>query len=394
MMSCLRYDSGTLSGPEMTQEGYLRCWATIARTGVQTYIRGDGSKVVEYRSPEEVGNVDALASFAGKVVTLEHPSEGPLTSENTAKYAVGFTDSEVVFDGKYVRVRMTITDSNAIKSVLDGKTTECSGGYRSAVIDSAGVDPEGNRYDAVQTMIRGNHVAITEKARAGRVTRLHLDSADAVAETAEHVSPTASTPMAKIKIRDAEYEVSEAVALAYTTAQREDQAKLDSLKSDKEAAIAERDAVQAKFDSLQGESDELKTRVDSLKSELDQEKSTRLDSDAINKLVDQRIALIQSAQLHLDSDFDYSGKSEREIREAVIVKIHGDSVDLKEKSDAYIEARFDSILEFTNPNEDLRQAIGTAFNKDSADSNSDSGRASYVKSLETAWQQPSTKGAN
>jgi uncharacterized protein len=400
-MHGLRYDTGALSGPERTEEGYLRCWATIARTGIQRYKRADGSELVEYRPESEVGNVDSLSSFAGKAITYEHPPE-LLNTANTSKYQVGFTDSEIVFDGKFVRVRMTITDADAIASVESGATPEVSAGYQVDLDETPGVSPEGHRYDAVQRVIRGNHVALTRKGRAGSNVKVHLDANDAVALTTDS-PPITKGPMAKINIAGAEYEVSEAVAVAYTSAQREDaaehQRKLDTIEQQKTAVTAERDQLQANLDSLTGTHDELKSRVDSLTAELDEAKAARTDSGVdVDSLVKARLELIQKAQAILDSEFDFAGKSDREVREAVIKTVHGDSIELSERTDAYVEARFDAVIDL-NANRDssagLRGAIGEAFRADSAERNDGmKSRKKYKDALSEEWKQPVRKGGN
>ena len=40
--TCFRYDVAPIDRYELTPEGYLRAWATIARTGVQHYTAADG----------------------------------------------------------------------------------------------------------------------------------------------------------------------------------------------------------------------------------------------------------------------------------------------------------------------------------------------------------------
>jgi hypothetical protein len=47
--TCFRYDVAPIDKYELTPEGYLRAWATIARTGVQMYTDADGSIRREYR---------------------------------------------------------------------------------------------------------------------------------------------------------------------------------------------------------------------------------------------------------------------------------------------------------------------------------------------------------
>jgi len=71
--TCFRYDVAPIEKYELTPEGYLRCWSTIARTGVQMYTDADGSVRREYRPETEVASPESLASFAGKAITLEHP---------------------------------------------------------------------------------------------------------------------------------------------------------------------------------------------------------------------------------------------------------------------------------------------------------------------------------
>lgn len=393
----------------MTPEGYLRCWATIARTGIQKYKRADGSESFEYRPVSEVGNVDSLATFAGKAVTLEHPPE-LLTSENTEKYQVGFTDSEVVFDGAFVKVRMTITKADAIASVLDGSTAETSAGYEVELEQSPGLTPEGNRYDAIQRKIEGNHVALTKRGRAG-VTKVHLDSDDAVAVATLTDNP-ATKNMAQINIAGAVYEVSEAVAAAYISAGRaqadEFKQKLDSAEAEKVAVQAERDQVKANLEATAGTGDELRSRVDSLTAELAEAKAAvetaeaaRNDSEGedINALVEARLELIQVANPHLDSEFDFAGKSDREIKEAVIKQVHGDTLDLSERDDTYVSARFDALIELADVIDSsmaLRNRIAAAHRSDSegAASKRDGAKGKYKERLMDAWQQNPKKGAN
>lgn len=401
-MHGLRYDTGAICGPEKTDEGYLRCWATIARTGTQRYKRADGSEIVEYRPEAEVGNVDSLSSFAGKAVTFEHPSE-LLNTTNTNQYQVGFTDNEIVFDGKYVRVRMTITDAEAIAAVESGVTPEVSAGYQVDLDLTPGETPEGHRYDAVQRCIRGNHVALTRKGRAGSNVKVHLDTNDAVALATEF-SPTAKKPMAKINIAGAEFEVSEAVAVAYTSAQRDDaatqQQKLDSVEQQNQALVTERDQLKEQLDTLAGTSDELKARVDALTTELNDAATARTDSVVdVDTLVASRLDLIQKSQAHLDAEFDFTAKSDREVREAVIKAVHGDALELTERTDAYIEARFDAVVDLASNLDStipLRQHLVAALRSDSNTVNDGkkAARSQYLNDLGQAWQKPAIKGAN
>ena len=150
-----------------TPEGYLVCVDSIlSRTGKQTYSRdelfkdGCTDEVEVERSAEEVFSEKTLASFENKPLTIEHPEED-VTPANHNKYSVGFIrdvkrgkdGSEDVMLGTIV-----VTDAEAIELIETGKLKELSCGY------DCDIEDEDNPQ---QRNIRGNHVALCEKGRAG-----------------------------------------------------------------------------------------------------------------------------------------------------------------------------------------------------------------------------------
>lgn len=209
--------------------------------------------------------------------------------------------------------------------------------------------------------------------------------------------------MAKIIIAGAEYEVSEGVALAYTTAQRSDEAeqklKLDAVETSKSTMEAQRDDLQVQLDASTGLVDELKAKVDSLTADLEAVNNQRSDSD-VDTLVAARLSLINKVQTILDSEFDFAGKTDRQIQEAVITAVHGDSVKLEERTDAYVEARFDAVIELSegaDSSATLRQSVSAALRSDAACSmgTKKDARSQYMRDLEASWSNSSstTKGA-
>src|SRR4029077_20364890 len=122
-------------------------------------------KVRGYRSPEAVFSPDAVHSYTPLPITLEHPGM-PVSAANWKKHAVGETGDEVLRDGGTVRVPMMLRDSKAIQLVKDGKR-QLSVGYGCDLSWGDGVTPEGEQYNAVQSNIRANHLAIVTQARGG-----------------------------------------------------------------------------------------------------------------------------------------------------------------------------------------------------------------------------------
>ena len=387
--TCFRYDVAPIEKYETTPEGYLRCWSTIARTGVQMYTDSDGSIRREYRPEVEVASPESLASFAGKAITLEHPPV-LLDSANTKDYQIGFSGTEVVYDDGFVRAVMTITDKDAIERIMRGDAKEVSAGYRVSYNPTPGVTDSGENYDGIQTGISGNHIAVVRRGRAGPQVKLHLDRLDAADPSLMNTEEPSMT--AKVVFDGAEFEVTESVALAITK-EREDakmsyedmKKKYDGMMSEASSMKEEMDAMKkemsGKCDSAEGRADALAEEVEVLKTDLSAAQQVNVDS-----LVEERIALIDKARTSLDSAFDFTGKSAREIMEASIKTVRGDDCDLSERSDDYVTAMFDTLAatgaraDSANTDE-LRKAVASIASPLSAP-------ASYMEKLQNAWKSP------
>ena len=373
----------------MTPEGYLRAWASIARTGIQLYTDADGSVRREYRPETEVASPESLASFAGKAITSEHPPV-LLDADNTKDYQVGFSGTEIVYDNGFVKAVMTITDKDAIERIMRGDAREVSAGYRVNYDPTPGVTENGENYDGIQKEIIGNHIAIVRRGRAGPQVKLHLDRQDAadpslISNTGDHLMT------AKVVFDGAEFEVTESVALAITK-EREDakmsfedmkkkydelQAAADSMKSEMDAMEKE---MKGKMDAAEGRADALAEHVEELKGELAAAKEINLDS-----MIEERLALIEKAKPVLDAAYEFSGKEAREVMVDAIKAVRGDSVDLAEKSDDYVQAMFDTLAESSRDDsvatDELRKAVASIASPMSAPS-------SYMETLQNAWKKP------
>ena len=152
-----------------TPEGFLVCHnVPIARTGMYEYLGkeiGANDKADEivkvYRSPEEVFNLAAIASFEGKTATDEHPSE-LITSDNNSLVDKGDVTNVRQGTGKesdLLLADLVIKDNILISEIEQGKR-EVSCGY-----DCVYEENEDGTYS--QKQIRGNHVAIVQTGRAG-----------------------------------------------------------------------------------------------------------------------------------------------------------------------------------------------------------------------------------
>ena len=195
---------------EYTDEGFLKVPARISRTGIQEYLAvemgltdKDPKDIVRvYRPEDEVFTDESLTSFANKPVTNNHPPE-LVNSRNSRQYSVGMSGPEVTRDGMFAKTVLHVTDEDAIKNIESGKV-ELSNGYTADIEWTPGVTPDGEQYDAIQRNIKGNHIAIVERGRAGPACRV----ADNLPTLGDEVT------MAKITIDGVDFEVSDQAAQA------------------------------------------------------------------------------------------------------------------------------------------------------------------------------------
>lgn len=168
---------GTTLSPNMdrTPEGFLICRnVPINRTGTQIYgagelnLTGDPDRAVRaYRLDEDVFDPAALASFEGKDITRGHPP-ALLTAETQAAYSKGHLEN-VRREGDKTVADLIIKDPALASDVENGVLRQVSCGYHCRF------EPYRDGYK--QTEIRGNHVAIVPKGRAGETVSIQDQSA-------------------------------------------------------------------------------------------------------------------------------------------------------------------------------------------------------------------------
>ena len=153
-----------------TPEGYLICLAVpIARIGTQKYLSSElgindsePDKLIKVqRIEDEVFSRATIASFEGKPVTNDHPSE-QVDTQNIAAYDCGHVQNVrrgVGEDSDLLIADLFITNASLIEEIKNGKR-EVSCGYDCEYAQ----DADGNIY---QRSIRGNHLAVVDNGRAG-----------------------------------------------------------------------------------------------------------------------------------------------------------------------------------------------------------------------------------
>lgn len=321
-----------------TSEGYLRGRARVARTGIYDYAGvevdpenkhglRDKAVVKVFRPGDEVFSRDSLASFIGKPITDDHPREA-VTADNWRQHARG-TIMGAVRDGEYVAFDYLLTDADAIRSVDAGKR-ELSNGYATDLEFTPGTF-NGQTYDAVQRSIRGNHLALCDRGRAGSECAI-MDSmpvCDAI--TAERLEELTAI------LKDSKETVVKTITLDGIPVKLDDAEQVEAAINKLKQRAS--DAEQALTDAIAAHDKALATKD----AEIDDLKGKVVDQAKIDELADQKATVVADAKKIAGEKLgDTAGKSVADVRRMAVAAKLGDDV-VKDKSDEYIEARFDGL---------------------------------------------------
>jgi hypothetical protein len=362
-------DALSFDHPRKTQDGYLVVRARAARAGIYDYLGAEvdpkgehgfaaDQTVKVYRPESEVFAADSVASFLMKPVTNDHPSQ-PVTAANWRDNAKGVV-GKALRDGEYLAFDIVLMDKGIIDSVESGKR-ELSNGYASMLDFSPGETETGDAYDAVQRQIRGNHVAVVDKGRAGPMCRIsdaaacdNLPGADLVAlltdeRTYSGASPDVKNAPSHDGMQDGDAKMPHTLiidGLQVTEVSDQAKAAIEKLQGQVTALTADKAALDTELAAKDAAIDDLKTKV--------------VDQAKIDALADAKAAVVADAKtIAGDKLGGTAGKSVAEVRRMACIAALGDAA-LKDKSDEYIEARFDTLKDSKHAQRDpVRDTLST-----------------------------------
>lgn len=145
-----------------------------------------------YRSAEELSKPETIESVNGIPIQLMHHMD---YADNPAKATrVGSTGTDAAFHDPYLTNSLHIQDKKAIDRINDGSMRELSLAYRYKPIFTAGVSPDGEKYDFLMTDISANHLALVDEGRAGHEVLVY-DSKEGEKSMAEEIK----TPQATVE---------------------------------------------------------------------------------------------------------------------------------------------------------------------------------------------------
>ena len=161
-----------------------------------------------YRSAEELSKPETIESVNGIPIQLMHHMDYADAPAKATR--AGSTGTDAAFHDPYLTNSLHIQDKKAIDRINDGSMRELSLAYRYKPIFTAGVSPDGEKYDFLMTDISANHLALVDEGRAGHEVLVY-DSKEGEKSMAEEVKTPQATDEEPAKQEAAVAEVAKGV---------------------------------------------------------------------------------------------------------------------------------------------------------------------------------------
>lgn len=316
------------SGLRFNKDGFLVASPRVARTGIQEYKGAeigqtgkDAARIYKvYRPESSVFDEKAMKSLAHRPITLGHKAD--VNAKNWKQHAVGISGDQVIRDGDHVRVPMMVMDGDAIQRVKDGYR-DLSVGYGADIDFTPGKTPGGEDYDAFQSSIEANHIAIVAQARGGPKLRL----GDSNEKETEMVDKTR-----KFVIDGYDVELEDGIGQAIER----------SFKS----LTTENATLKDNIQTLTGKLAETKQLADGREGQIlalnKQLADAALKPEALDKLVSARLEVVGKCRSVLGDSVDVAGKSDMDLKRLVVSKSLGDDV-AKSLNDVAVDGAFIAV---------------------------------------------------
>ena len=324
--------------------GQMIAPCSIARTGVMSYLAKECGDAFKDRDPMSIVKIatlaedlfckDSIESYRSAPITVGHP-EDDVNTENSKDLVKGMLEGLPLRDGELLSATLVLNDADAISITKQTDSQLSSGHTARLVLCDAAV----TGYDAKKTHIRCNHVAIVSRGRAGAEVR--IADADAVAEEG-FVEPVFDAEGNEVKPVETPAAAVPAVVVEPVAAEVVEP-----------AAVALGDAAALAIEVAQ-----LTVKLEDAQAEIKTLKLIDIDT-----LVQERLELVSNV-LKLADGIVVTGKSAMELKREVVAKCR--DADMTGKSDAYIEARYEVLLEDaaagkpTPVESDMTKALRTA----------------------------------
>lgn len=276
----------------------------LSKVGVFPYLGSsigadDPKKIyMVYRPAEELSNDETINSF--KLVPLidEHTQLGKDGIPAEKKGVHGVTGENVYFKDGILYGNMKVF-SESMKNLIEGGKKQLSLGYKSVYVFENGVF-EGQKYDAIQTKLRGNHIALVDEGRMGKEVSVIDEALKTI------VTMDAKDLILKEENKQMTEEQFKALleAIGALNTKLDGLVKMEQSEATDEEEKSEDESEEEKTGDEQSENEELKKQVADMEEKIKATGDVNDIKKALMKEVAQKTRLAESLSKHIGT-FDH-----------------------------------------------------------------------------------------
>lgn len=314
----------------------------ISKSGVFQYLGKNISPDLEpdkvydvYRSEEELNNPETIESFKLTPWIPYHEMLGDKYTDAEDVGVQGVTGEDVYFKDGTLFSNLKLFGNSLKQLIKDGlEELSCGFGCLWTVVD--GVSPDGKKYQATQTRIRGNHLASVPNGRMGKQVAVAMDrvifALDNLNLEPKPNGDIMTLEEAMAKIKKLEDQIAEDKKSAQDVKDKEDKEK-EKLAEDKKPEKGVDPFPDKKAEDLHkdDEKDDKKSGMDSaiikltetvtaMAEDIKNIKSSAVDANSVVKSLSKKNALADKASAVVGA-FDHSDMDEQAVAKYALEKI-------------------------------------------------------------------------
>lgn len=249
----------------------------ISRVGVFEYLGSsigadDPDRIYKvYRPAEELGSAEAIDSFRLAPLINDHTMLGEGETPAEKKGVQGVIGDGVYFKDGVLYANLKVFGTHLANLIKKGKR-DLSLGYRCRYDFTSG-SYNGERYDAIQRELRGNHIALVDEGRMGKAVAV-LDSKDCFKFTINKTEDSMENEGKKPILSDEEI-----IAIAEAIKAHEQAEMAEKAGDEDEEVEALPEAEDAECESTDSEGEEVASDSDESETEAKDSEEVASDSD-------------------------------------------------------------------------------------------------------------------
>lgn len=301
----------------------------ISKSGVFQYLGKSISPQLEpdkvynvWRPEEELNNPDTIESFRLTPWIPEHVMLGSGFTPAEIVGVQGVTGETVEFMGGTLYSKLKLFGDD-LKKLIKAGLKELSCGFRCQWDIVSGVTPDGQSYDVIQRMIRGNHLASVESARMGSDVRVAMDKAVFALDSIDFkLKPNGDDMLTKEDLKVAMDEAIEPVQKALDEANKKigelEKKAEDKDKDEKTAEDMEEEEKKKAEDKEKSEA--MDAAIASLTKKVETLQATAMDGNAVMKAFAEKQDLANRA-VQIVGAFDHADMDAQGVAKHALTKM-------------------------------------------------------------------------